>query len=439
MTCFRGNPQRNYYGDGPIPTGNVHVLWRSPIGVLPAGHWSGVGWTGQPLIVEWPDAVRRHMNFINPPGPKLEIVQGALDGQVHFYDAETGKPSRPVLSMPSPRYPIKGTVTVDPRGYPVLYVGAGVDIGKPGYRVFSLIDFKELLWIPPFDSKAPRRWVGTDSNTLILNDHLLLPAENGLFYKIKLNTVWNEESGKISIAPEIQKVPISSAGTENSMSVWGNRGFFADNYGALFRIDLDTLEMKKIFDLKDDSDSSPAIDPEGYLYIGHENDRLAGKGGHGGIYKLDQDGNVQWKWLFEAGSFMGGKGQNPINGGILSTGALDPERGLVYYTTSHHPRLGNGHLIALDMKTGKLRWKVKLRAFAWSSPICAEGVVFCADSTGAAYIRDAQTGETRLTDADGLPKEYLELGANVEASPIVWKGKIYVGIRGGALVCLSAD
>ena len=45
VMCFRGNPQRNYVGEGPIPTGNLSVLWRHRVGGVPSGHWSGVGWT----------------------------------------------------------------------------------------------------------------------------------------------------------------------------------------------------------------------------------------------------------------------------------------------------------------------------------------------------------------------------------------------------------
>jgi outer membrane protein assembly factor BamB len=171
--------------------------------------------------------------------------------------------------------------------------------------------------------------------------------------------------------------------------------------------------------------------------VGIEVDKKAGKGGKGMIYKLDRDGKVLWKWIFQAGSYLGGGGNNPINGGILSSAAIDPERNLVFYSTSHHPRLGMGYLIALDRKTGKLKWKQKLNGFAWSSPICAGGVVFAADSTGSAFIRDAATGETLLKDAAGAPSEFINLGANVEGSPIVWHGRIYVGIRGGAEVCLG--
>lgn len=431
ITCFRGNATRSYYGEGPIPTGNVEVLWRAPIGGAPSGHWSGVGWTGQPLLVEWPDETRKHMNFLKQPGPKQEIIVGALDGQVNFFDAETGKRSRKPLPTPG-RYPIKGTVSVDPRGYPLLYVGCGVAVGaKPGYRVFSLLDFKELLYLPAFGGGAPRKWPGSDSNVLMMDDTFYLPAENGLFYKVKLNSTW--EGGKLSVKPKVETFKISKAGSENSMAVWEGVGYFADNYGAYYACPLDDpKKMKKIADLGDDTDSSSVLDSKGDIYIGIEKDKRTGDSAKGIIYKLKRDGSIVWKWSFQAGSITNVKPpNNPINGGILSTGALSEDEKTIYYTTSHHPRIGRGFLIALDTSTGHLKWKRQLNAFAWSSPIVRDGVVLACDSTGAVRIVDAATGDSKL---DG---DTLDVGANIESTPIVWKGRVYVGVRGGALVCLG--
>lgn len=429
VTNFRGNATRTYYGEGPIPTGKVVVKWRTSIGS--SGRWNGVGWTGQPLIVEWPEATRAAMNFLKPNGPERELIVGALDGQVHFYDADTGKPSRKTLPTPG-RYPIKGTVTVDPRGYPLLYVGCGVNTGgKPGFRIFSLLDFKELLYLPANDPKAPRKWPGSDSNVLVLDDVMYLPAENGLLYRVKLNSNW--DGRRISIKPEITKTVISKPGSENSMAVWEDRGYFADNAGSLFSINLaGAPKITKLAELGDDTDSTLVFDNDGHMYVGIEKDKRTGPRAKGIIYKLDRQGKTIWKWEFEAGSITNVKPpNNPINGGILSTGALDEDQKTIYYTTSHHPRIGRGFLVALDTATGKLKWKKQLAGFSWSSPIVRDGVVAAFDSTGSGYILDAETGDTKLDT------ERINVGANVEASPIVWKGRLYVGMRGGAMICLG--
>lgn len=438
VTCFRGNPQRNYYGEGPLPTGDVEVKWRYPILGSTDGRWTGVGWTGQTLLVEWPKEVRKWMNFTRQPGPARELICGALNGYVHFVDADTGKPSRKPLKMPSP-YPIKGTVTVDPRGFPLLYVGCGVRVGpKPAYRVFSLLDFKELLALPADDPIAPRKWPGSDSNALVLDDTLFMPCENGLFFDVKLNAEWDATNGKLTIRPKVRKTVLSKVGMESSMAVWNDLGYVADNKGTVREVNLrDPRKFRTIAELGDDTDSTIVIGPNGDLLVGIEKDKRSGASAKGIVYCLKQPTSsggkftIRWKWEFQAGSILGA---HPVNGGVLSTGALylpKNDAHSIIYTTSHHPTIGRGFVVALDLATGKLRWKQKLSAFAWSSPIVSGDAVFCADSVGHARILSAKTGESLIGDSP------LQLGANVEGSPIAWGGHVYVGIRGGALLSIG--
>lgn len=434
ITCFRGNPQRNWIGKGPLPSGYVEILWRAPVYGVPSGHWSGVGWTGQPLLVKWPVETRRWMNFKTQPGPEWELIGGALDGQVHFLDAATGKASRKPITMPGP-YPIKGTISIDPRGYPLVYVGCGVAVGRnPGYRIFSLLDGKEKFAISAADPMAPRRWPGSDSNALILKDTMLLPTENGMFYKVKLNATWDPQTGKLGIAPKVQKIVLSKYGAESSMAIWNDRGYVADNAGTVHEINLDDIsKRRKLVELGDDTDSSIVMLEDGSFVVGIEKDKRTNPKAKGSILRVDSaTGKIKWRWDFDAGSIYGA---HPVNGGVLSTGTVSDGR--IFYTTSHHPRVGRGFLLCLDANSGKLLWKHKLRAFAWSSPIATDGAVFAADSTGAVYIRDAKTGATLLNDKSGQPIEFLEAGANIESSPIVWEGKVYVGLRGGAYVCFG--
>lgn len=431
VVCFRGNSQRNHYGVGPIPTGDLRVIWRASIGSNPDGHWNGVGWTGQPLIVDWPDDVRKYMNFLKPGGPRMEVIQGALDGQVHFFDADTGAISRKPLPMPA-RNPIKGTVSIDPRGYPLLYVGTGLKKAHGGFHIYSLIDFQELLWINSADPSAPRDWGGWDSNSIVLDDTLYAPAENGYFCSGKLNTTWDPKSGKISIAPNLRKIRLTSEGVENSLSVYGEYGYCADNGGHLFRINLsDPSQFSKILDLGDDTDSSISFDEDTSFYVGIERDKR--KSGPGIVYKIDaKTGKVLWKWSFAASSMYGGAGQNPINGGILSSAAIWPEGNLVFYSTSHDPTIGSGRIVALNRKTGLPVWTKRLRSYSWSSPIVDNGVLVTCDAAGSLYVLDAKSGANLMSGRD-----HIDLGANVEGSPIVWKGRIYVGVRGGATVCIG--
>ena len=69
--------------------------------------WCGMGWTGQPLIAERED--RRWAIF------------GGYDGHIHFMDALTGERILPDVETGDI---IKGTPTIDPDGYPLVYSGS---------------------------------------------------------------------------------------------------------------------------------------------------------------------------------------------------------------------------------------------------------------------------------------------------------------------------
>lgn len=440
VTCFRGNPQRNYMGEGPIPSGHVQVLWRYAIGRVPGGSWAGVGWTGQPILVDWPAETREHMKFNREKGPRMEVIVGGLDGQIHFIEAGSGRASRPPIKMPYD-YPIKGTITLDPRGYPVVYTGAGYPVGQPAYRAYDLTNRKELFNLPGKDPKAPKTWPLSDGNALILNDTLFHAAENGLLYRVALNSRWDAQTGRLSMQPKVEKVSLGPAGVESSIAVWDSTGFVSDNHGGVWKFDMEaaTLKPTKFFDLGDDADATLVLDPDGNLYGAREVDRTAGKANPtGAVIKFDQQGRKLWAYTFKAASIPAGNGRAyPLNGGVLSTGALDWDNGLIFYTTAHDPTGGRGRLIALDVKTGELKWERRLRGFAWSSPIAVGGRVFAADSAGAGHVVDARTGKSLLTDKDGNPTETINLGANAEGSPIVWKGTIFIGVRGGAMLALG--
>ena len=168
----------------------------------------GAGWTGQPALVQWAEDTKQTMNLLpeHQADPDfVEVIQGSLDGFIYFLDMKTGKPSR-TASFFNPitkrfdaqhiniRNPIKGSVSVDPRGYPLLYVGQGIrERGEFGFRIFNLIDGQRLLFLDGKDTEAPRRWGAFDSSALINRDTdtLFVPGENGLLYAVHLNTTFD--------------------------------------------------------------------------------------------------------------------------------------------------------------------------------------------------------------------------------------------------------
>lgn len=441
VTCFRGNNHRDSasYGYAEINEKKLEIIWQIPIGRIDG--WTGVGWNGQPAIVEWPEELRSSMNIIEEKKSKedlREVIYAALDGEVYFLDLEDGSPTREKIHIPGP---VKGSLTVDPRGMPLLYVGQGINIvrGKKvemGYRIYSLIDQKKLFFINGSDSFAYRGWSAFDSTALIdeKTDTLLLAGENGIFYTIKLNTDYNKIDNIIIVDPEVIKYRYRISGSyyqgiENSVAVYKNLVYFADNGGWLQCIDLNTLRPVWIKDVTDDTDSTIVIEEEkenrAALYTACEVDRQGTKG-KSYIRKIDAlSGQLIWEKSYECYSVLGDK---PINGGVLATPILGKYslKQMVIYNLARCGGLNKGLLIALDKSSGEEIWRLELPNYAWSSPVDVytkegNGYIILCDSVGKMYLINGLTGEVL---------DSINLGANVEGSPAVFENIIVVGTRG---------
>ncbi len=210
ILTFRGNHLRDAPSYGYIPYAKNHRLktkWSFSTGA--SQRWGGgAGWTGQPSIIKWDQQVREMMNLKDAFKVRddfVEVIYGSLDGQVYFLDMKTGEKTREPIYIGNP---IKGSVSVDPRGYPLLFVGDGVpQNAKFGHRIYSLIDHSKIYFLNGNDRLAYRSWGAFDSSPLInrLTDTLFVGGENGLFYKLKLNTEFNIEKAEVSVTPKLIK------------------------------------------------------------------------------------------------------------------------------------------------------------------------------------------------------------------------------------------
>lgn len=437
VTCFRGSNYRQNasYGYAEVNEQKLKKVWSMRNGSIDI--WTGTGWNGQPSIVKWSDEVRNIMNIYPEKKKKAdlkEVIYATLDGKIYFMDAEDGKPTRPAIDV---GYPHKGSVVIDPRGYPLLYAGQGIPDknGKPvpiGYRIFSLIDQKCLYFIDGRDKDAYRNWGAFDSGPIIDadTDSIILCGENGIIYSGKLNTSLDMNKGTISIKPDLVKYryhsPVSTKiGTENSPAIYKNLAFFADNSGFFQCLNLNTLKPVWVRDVTDDTDSTTAIEEEANsvsLYTACEVDHQ-GANGASYIRKINAlSGELLWEKKVAAAY------DPKTNGGALASPIIGQNDidGLVIYNIAKTGKGNAGTLFALDKKTGKEVWTVKLKHYCWSSPVAVytkEGksyIVQC-DSAGQMFLYEGTTG--RQLDC-------IELGSNIEASPAIYENTIVVGTRG---------
>lgn len=439
VTCFRGDNTRDggSYGKVDVKEGKLSILWKKDIGTIDT--WSGVGWNGQPAIVKWDKAAIANMNIKENKKEKenlKEVIYATLDGNVYFLDLEDGSETRTKLNIGAP---IKGSLTVDPRGIPLLYVGQGIDRSGSSYvdfayRIFSLTNFKKLYEIKGRDNFARRDWGAFDSTALVdrINDYLFICGENGVVYSGKLNTKY--ENGQVEIKPELDKYRYSfpgkdKRGIENSIAIYKNYGFFADNDGMLQCIDLKNLKPVWASNVKDDTDSTIVLekqDSELNLYTACEVDHQ-GQNGFSYVRKFDAaSGKLLWENKYMCAY------NEETNGGALATPVLGKGdiKNLVIFNIARNPSTNGGVLVAIDKNTGKEVWNLKLNNYCWGSPVALYSkedksyIVQC-DSTGKAMLIEGISG--KVLDA-------IELGANVEGTPAAFEDTLVVGTRGCKIV-----
>jgi len=436
VTTFRGSHYRDSAAFGFVPEGasKLEQVWSVKVSRI--DEWSGVGWTGQAAVVRWPDEVRRIMRLRDGKQDKpglTEVIYAALDGKIRFLDLEDGEETRPAIDVGAP---IKGSVSVDPRGYPLLYCGQGIDTVRGrsvriGTRIFSLIDQKLLYFLNGRDELRTRNWYAFDASPLVdaRTDTLLQVGENGLLYAIDLNTAFDPEAGRISIDPAIDRYAYkyksgAKLGIENSLAVYNHYGYFADNIGVLQCVDLNTLSCVWAVKTGDDTDASIVIEETGdsvALYTGNELDHR--RRGACNLRRIDAlTGRVVWtrdvgvRKMDGAGLF----GTPAVGKGALQD--------LVFFNVSRTNQ--GGTLLALDKATGEIAWSFQLGAYGWSSPV----LVY--DRSGRGYLIVGNSrGVLRLMDAaQGIVLDEINLSQNIEGSPVAFDDMLVVGTRGGRIL-----
>ncbi|MBO4884825.1 MAG: PQQ-binding-like beta-propeller repeat protein [Clostridia bacterium] len=443
VTTFRGNNYRDgaYYGYVPNNASTIAIKYNFKIGGIDS--WTGVGWTGQPAIVRWDSQTVQNMNIRDEKKAKaglVEVIYATMDGKIYFFDLEDGEFTRDPIVIGAP---IKGSVTIDPRGYPLLYVGQGIDevngeAVKIGMRIFSLIDQKQLLFINGRDEFATRRWYASDCAPIIdaATDTCIWSGENGLLYTITLNSKYDAAAGTVSIDPVIDRYWYSSKvttrpGMENSVAVYNHYAFFSDNSGLITCLDLNSMKPLWNFYAGDDTDASLVIEEteDGvFIYTATELD-LSAKSDAGVTHMRclnAMTGEEIWcKDVKVTDSAHGGSFATPACGkGVVSD--------MVYYTIARVTTDGGRKncIYALDKKTGAEVWTLDIGGYSWSSPTLAydalgNAYLFQANSNGIMRMVNAKTGELITS---------IEVdGSNIEGSPAVFEDMLVIGTRGGRI------
>jgi outer membrane protein assembly factor BamB len=358
------------------------------------------------------------------------VVFGAYDRSVHFLDGMTGE--RIIPSFPTGDL-IKGSVTIDPDGYPIVYVGS-----RDNYLraiAFDRDQPTELWRLSAYDV-SPTLWNNDwDGAPLVIDDYLFEGGENSQFHIVKLNRAYGPD-GKVTVAPKLvfntpgwdeqllRDLGDREVSIENSVAVYGDVVYFANSGGLVQGWDISGLKEgrkpERVFRFwaGEDIDASIVIDEKGALYVGAEWERGSARGKEvGQMFKLDPsrpDDPLVWKI----------DDRNTMPAGVWGTPALYED--IVIFDTN------GGDVLGVDRDTGEVRWRFRLPGPTWQSPVVIDDVLLIGDCSGVMHAYDIAN-----TRAAPVKLWSVTLGGCIESTPAVWNGRIYVGTRAGGFHALA--
>lgn len=454
IVTFRGDNFRSgaAYGTAAVSSKTLTKAWsKSTSGLSDSDgiYWSGSGWTGQPLIVKWPEATRKNISamydWAREKEGLVEVIYATLDGHVYFYELTSGEYTREPLNL---GFNYKGAGALDPRGYPILYVGSGVDSvnGRSRVKVVNLIDNSVMFEFGHNETFANRGWHMFDSSPLVSaeTDQLIYPGENGILYIIHLNTKYNEQTGELSVDPDnIVKWKYNGVrsgsrywlGVESSAAIINNYIFLADNGGNLMCLDLNTLKLVWVQDVLDDTNCSPVVDVEdGHPYIYISTSFHYGWRSYSTaeipIFKIDAEtGEIVWRTDYTCYTVQ------DLSGGVQGTIAVGKNKlsDMIFVPVARTPGASSGTLAALKKDTGEVIWEKETSMYSWSSPVDfydadGNGYLLYCNSGFNMFLIDGKTGEQL---------DYMNLGGNIEASPAMYGNYAVVGTRAMRTYCIQ--
>jgi outer membrane protein assembly factor BamB len=427
LLTFRGNPTRTFYGTGPVPRVKPGQRWQFPrsgglcsISSDETGphEWCGSGFPGQPAVFE--------------RDGRTWVVFGAYDAKVHFLDAETGERILPDFTTGDL---IKGSVTIDPDGFPLVYAGSRDNF----YRVLAIDRQRPTeLWKLSAKAVSPTMWNDDwDGAGIILDDYLFIGGENSQFHVVKLNRGYGPD-GKVTVAPKLvfhapgwdsqllRDIGNNNVSIESSVAVYGNTVYFANSGGLVQGWDISGLKEgrnpERVFRFwtGDDTDAAVVVDEAGFLYVGSQFERRNARAREvGQMMKLDPrkpDNPIVWSIKDQVGT----------PAGVWGTAAL--HRDIVIFDTT------GGDVLGVDRDNGEVRWKFRLPGPLWQSPVVVDNVLLLGGGcSGVLHAYDV--ADTRVQPK---PLWTINIGGCVESTPAVWRGSVYLGTRSGAVHAYGA-
>ena len=458
VLTFRGNAFRQNAAVGEVDSATeLTEIWRVEAGSSRGASQTfyGYEWTGQPAIVKWSTQVRAASNIDEDKKTKSalrEVIIAGVDGVIRFIDLEDGSLTRGAINL---GYPMKGTPSLHPAGYPYMNVGQytrkmKVKTGKIGLRQYNLYDQKELNLIDGLDGKMHRginRYGSFETSSLIdrNSDTVITLGTNGLLYLTSLNSEFDYQAGSLKI--NTGSIVMSSrakgekknemVAVESSHAMYDKYVFYADMGGILRCVDTNYLKPVWAVNTEDAVMAAVALDLNGSdgLDLYTANMLTNRKKGGTQIRRYDALSGKEI-WTVEIGVAKNTKtredvgtkaspviGQNGLSDLVFFTVTGLDEEGRTMLGVSEDTKAA---VAALEKETGKIRWAKGLSDRSESSPVAVydkEGngwIIQCAED-GTILLLDGQTG---------MQQAELQIEGKIKASPAVYNDIMVIGTTG---------
>ena len=371
-----------------------------------------MGWTGQPTI-----AVRDDRTW---------AIFGGYDGHIHFMDADTGERILPDVETGDI---IKGTPTIDPDGFPLVYSGSRDDLC--GSSPSTGPGQAEVLWTLDSESVAPepveRRLGLVADHPRRLHDRgqreqpLLGHQAQPLLRRGRAGAGRPPRSCSPSQAWDRRCSRPTATSTRRSRARWRSyedTAYFGTSAGLVWGYDLSRPRRGQApervfrFYTAGDNDASLVVDDEGMLYVAAQNDRP------GAPSRARSASSRSSTRATRPTPSCGRFNETSVKGGHLRHAGRSSATPIVVTSDA-------GRLIGLDRGTGAVQWETPARRSGVGQP---------GDRRRRAAHGRLPNGDFHafdMSDPDVEPPELwsVNLGGCIEATPAVWNGQIYIGSR----------
>lgn len=452
VLTFRGGPLRQNGAYGTVEVEQEQLAVVKGIRTTMLGDFTGFGFGNQPLIVKWYKNIREMMNIQEPSRSTTamkEVIVPSDDGKIYFFDLDTQSYSRDPIEV---GMPLSVAASVNPYGYPLLYVGqtqseADGHTGVIGMRVYNLIDQKLLAFMTGINAAAHSSEGGIESSPIVETDSdtMIFAGRNGLLYTVAMNTEFDLENAEISV--DMQPVAYgyetnlrnAVQGIRANVATYGDYAYFGDMAGSLQCVDMNTMQCVWAIDMGDSVVANVAIecgdDESVSLYAGTVINKTE-RSGQVRLMKINAlNGEILWECQSEIrGKYFSKPAAEGIYAGLMAAPVVGQGdiNDLVIFNVNRvviDDDTNSAIVYALDKNTGEEVWSQTLDVESISSPIAlyqpdGKSYLVLGDENGTLRLMDGFTGTTIST---------VSLGSAIQASPAAYDNQIVVGTTGGML------